>query len=92
MVTMIGNHADWIDFDVQNQYNAFLIHNDATPVGWVYRSEDGGATWRRVAGQAAGWTSGLNKGHICDANNVVVVGDVHGGTTFIAKSVSTITA
>lgn len=81
---LVAGTIDWIDFDPDADYTGYMIHNDATPVGWLYRSEDGGASWYRVPGQTAGWNSGLNGGHICDLNHVYVVGNVHNGTTFVA--------
>jgi photosystem II stability/assembly factor-like uncharacterized protein len=79
--------VDWIAFYGRNRYIGYAIWNDATPVGWLYRSFDGGATWHRVPGQTAGWNSGLNDGHICDQNNAFVVGEAHGGNTFVAAAV-----
>jgi len=77
--------VDWIAFDNGYRYIGYAIFNDGTPVGWVYRSFDGGATWHRIPGQTAGWNSGLNDGWICDANNAFVVGEAHGGNTFVAQ-------
>ena len=73
---------DWIEFD-KFQYVGYLIHNTAALRGYVYKSEDGGADWFMPPNQPV--NSGLNDGHVCDANNVVVTGNVHGATTFIAK-------
>lgn len=79
---LLAGTIDWIDFD-ENGYVGALVYNNATPRGYLYRSEDGGATWIR-------WTTpandGINTGHICDANNVALVGNVHDGTTFVAMA------
>jgi len=73
---------DWIDFDPQDEYVGWLIYNDTGPVGALYRSEDGGATWFEVAGMPV--NAGLNRGFICDLNRVFVVGNAHNTTTFVA--------
>ena len=76
-----------VEFDEGTRYFGVLIHNTAAPVGKVYRSNDGGATWQTPAGQTATWNSGLNDIHICDQNHIVVVGETHDGTTFVASAV-----
>ena len=77
---------DWVEFDVTRRYFGALVYNTAAGVGTLYRSFDGGASWERPSGQTAAWNSGLNSGAICDQNNIVVVGEAHGGTTFVAKA------
>jgi photosystem II stability/assembly factor-like uncharacterized protein len=90
--TRIIDHAagsiDWIEFDPEFKYVGAYIWNDATPDGLLYRSEDGGASWALVPGMPA--NDGLNAGHICDPNNIVVVGpaDAATSTTFMAKATS----
>ena len=79
--------VDWIAFDRTHRYFGGLIHNTAAPVGTLYRSFDGGASWEAPAGQTAAWNSGLNDGWVCDPNNMFVAGEAHGGTTFVAKAV-----
>ena len=77
---------DWIAFDEETRYFGFLIYNTADPLGTVYRSINGGATWRAPAtGQTGSWNSGLNAGHICDQNHAFVVGEAHGGSTMVAQ-------
>ena len=76
-----------LEFDEGTRYFGVLIYNTAASVGKVYRSNDGGATWQAPAGQTATWNSGLNDIHICDQNHIVVVGETHGGTTFVANAV-----
>jgi len=81
-LNLSSGSVDWIEFD-EHQYVGYMIYNTAAPRGYVYRSDDGGATWNRISGQPT--NSGLNDGHVCDANNAVVVGEAHGGNTFAAK-------
>jgi len=76
-----------LEFDEGTRYFGVLVYNTAAPVGKVYRSNDGGATWQAPAGQTATWNSGLNDIHICDQNHIVVVGEAHAGTTFVANAV-----
>lgn len=77
---------DWIAFDEETRYFGFLIYNPPTGAGTVYRSINGGATWRAPAtGQVGQWNSGLNSGHICDQNHAFVVGETHSGNTLIAQ-------
>lgn len=83
-LNLAAGSIDWIEFD-EFQYIGCLIHNTAAPRGYVYISEDGGADWAIQGAQPI--NAGLNDGHMCDANHVVVVGNVYGApaTTFVAK-------
>lgn len=83
-LNLTAGSIDWIEFD-EHQYVGFLIHNTGLPRGYVYKSEDGGADWVVQANQPV--NAGLNDGHVCDANHVIVTGNVYGvgGTTFVAK-------
>jgi photosystem II stability/assembly factor-like uncharacterized protein len=74
----------WIEFEPMAEYVGAFVHNTAAPLGGLYRSEDAGASWWQVPGMPA--NVGLNSGHMCDANNIYVVGNAQGGTTFIARS------
>jgi len=76
---------DWIGFDSDARYFGWLIYNDADGLGHIYRSINGGATWRRPAGQTGAWNSGLNAGFVCDTNSFYFVGEVHGGTTLVGQ-------
>jgi len=76
-----------IEFDESTHYFGVLIYNTPAPVGKVYRSIDGGATWQAPAGQVGAWNSGLTDIFLCDQNHIVTVGEAHGGTTFIANAV-----
>ncbi len=77
---------DWIGRDdyLTDGYVMAYIYNNATPVGSLYRSDDGGASWWPVSGMPT--NAGLNGGFMCDPNTIIVVGDAQGGTTFIAKA------
>jgi photosystem II stability/assembly factor-like uncharacterized protein len=81
---MGSGSIEWIEFDPEAEYVGGMIWNTAAPVGYLYRSEDGGATWQRVPDMPT--NAGLNGGHICDPNHMVVVGNAYSGTTFIAKT------
>jgi hypothetical protein len=83
-VDLGSGSIDWIAFDADNHYVGAMIWNTAAPVGYLYRSENNGAAWRRVSGMPV--NSGLHTGHICDVNHIYVAGAAHGGTTFIAKA------
>jgi len=76
-----------IEFDADTRFFGALIFNTAAPVGTVYRSMDGGASWQAPTGQTATWNSGLTDLFICDQNHIVVCGNAHGGTTFVANAV-----
>lgn len=60
----------------------YLIKNTAAPVGTVYKSIDGGYSWKAVN---AVTNSGLTFLHIIHANLCYVVGQVNGGTSFIGR-------
>lgn len=77
---------DRIVFDDTHRYVGVLIHNTAAGVGMVYRTKNGGASWQLLGGQVGAWNRGLNDISICDQNTLVVVGEVHEGTTFVAKT------
>ena len=78
-----GGSVNWIAFDAEMRYIGALLYNTATPVGHLYRSLDGGATWQIETTPA---NSGLNGGYICDPNHIAIVGEPHNGTTFIAMT------
>jgi photosystem II stability/assembly factor-like uncharacterized protein len=76
--------VDWIEFDPVSHYVAGVIYNDSSPVGHVYRSEDGGASFQEVTDIPT--NSGLNDGFIEDANHMFFVGNVHGGDAFVVET------
>lgn len=77
---------DWIGREElrSNGYVMAYIYNNATPVGSLYRSDDGGATWWEIPNMPT--NAGLNGGYICDPNNIFVCGNAQGGTSFVAKA------
>jgi len=65
----VGN-VRWVEF--YDQEFGYMIHDDATPDGLLFRSTDGGATWEVQTTPA---NDGLNRLVICDPNNVFVAGE-----------------
>lgn len=82
-----GGSIDWIGFDPKAAYVGYYLYNDAAGRGWLYRSEDGGASWAEVRGMPD--NDGLNAAHICDQNHVAIVGNMVAadGTSFFAMTV-----
>lgn len=72
-------------FDNTLRFIGYCIFNTAAPLGTVYRSINGGATWREVTGMPT--NAGLTDLHICDQNTVIAAGNAQGGTTFVAKAI-----
>jgi len=60
-------------FDMDVRYVAYANYNTAAGVGEVYRSSDGGVTWREETVDPAANT-GLNGLFVCDANLLYSVG------------------
>lgn len=60
----------------------FLLKNSAAPLGTVYKSIDGGRSWKEIDTPT---NSGLNFVHICHRNLAYVVGEVNAATSFIAR-------
>jgi len=83
-----GGTVPWLRFDPDAEFVGYAIHNTPAGMGYVYKSEDGGATWFAIANMPT--NSGLNGGHICDQNHMFVVGDAHNQSTFIAKAQPTV--
>jgi photosystem II stability/assembly factor-like uncharacterized protein len=81
-LNLVGGSIDWIGFSEEDGYVGLMLYNDVANRGWAYRSEDGGATWRRIVGQPN--NLGYNGAYICDPNHAVIVGNVYDGSTFIA--------
>jgi len=77
--------VDWIEFDAKHRYFGGLVYNTGAPVGTLYRSIDGGATWQAPQPGNQPDNNGLNSGFVCDQNHIFVVGDLDdGGDTFVA--------
>ena len=75
---------DRVRFDPEYLYVGYAIYNTATPLGHLYRSEDGGVTWTEWASPAAG-NAGYNDVAVCDPNLVYVGGNAMGGLSYVAK-------
>lgn len=82
VVDLGTGHVEKIRFDPDMGYIGFAIYNSATPVGTLYRSEDGGVSWRA---QTTPTNAGLNNLFVGDANTCFVCGNAQGGTTYVAK-------
>ena len=65
-----------------NEYQGFLIHNTAVPVGTVYITQNGGWSWEALTTPT---NTGLN--YICavNASLAFICGEVTAATSFIAK-------
>ncbi len=78
--------VDVIEFEPNNRYVGYLAWTNCSNDGFMYRTEDGGNTW--LAGEI-GLTTPANNGiyalAICDANNLFAGGNVHAGTSWIAR-------
>lgn len=74
-----------IRFDDDFRYFGFMVWDDASPVGTVYRSGDAGNTWDAVGTPATDYlNAGINCVAICDANMAYVGGPAQAGTSFVA--------
>lgn len=65
-----------------NEYQGFVVHNTAAPVGSVWRTNNGGASWEALTTPA---NSGLNSVWAPKASLVFVVGEPNGGTCTVIK-------
>jgi hypothetical protein len=59
-----------------------MISDNASPVGTVHWTKDGGYTWETITTPT---NVGLNALFVCDEWNFFVCGEAQGGTGFIAK-------
>lgn len=80
--TLSGGAWARVRFELEQRYHGFVVGNDGSGNGRVYRTEDGGASWEQVTYLA---NSGLNDLFVIDANHAWVAGEAHGGTAFLAK-------
>jgi photosystem II stability/assembly factor-like uncharacterized protein len=69
------------DIEFANDLMGYLIYDYAGPHGGVLRTLDGGFTWQAVADLPT--NAGLTDLHVCDGNNLFVVGPIQGATGFI---------
>jgi len=75
---------DEIMFDFALNYFGYIAATDGDGLGRLFRSEDGGASWLRVADMPT--NGGFNAAlWVCDQNNGWVGGPAHGGLAFLAK-------
>jgi len=86
LVDLGTGNVNRIRFDPNLAYVGYALYNNATPVGYLYRSEDGGVTWAQQV-NPTGSNSGYNDLFVCDPNMVYVGGEPHplGGTSYVAK-------
>lgn len=68
-----------------NDYQGFLVHNTAAPVGTLYKTNNGGTSWQALTTPT---NVGLNSVWAPSAALAFVVGEAQGGTGFIAKVVA----
>lgn len=64
------------------EFFGVMAHNNATPVGSVFVTINGGFTWQKLTLPA---NAGINDIWICSTRKIYVVGEAQGGTGFIAK-------
>lgn len=70
------------DIKFLNETYGILIADNASPVGTVHWTIDGGYSWSALTTPT---NSGLNAIHICDEWGFYVVGNANSGTGYIAK-------
>lgn len=71
------------DIEFFNDSLGFMIVNNASPVGTVLWTINGGFSWSRLVANS---NSGYNSIFICDEWNIFVAGEANGGTGYIAKA------
>jgi len=74
-----------IVFDNENRYIGTCIFNTGAPVGSVYRTINGGATWAEITGGMPA-NVGLNDLWMCDQNTIIAVGNAYDGQTVVLKT------
>lgn len=77
-----GGDVIHIDFEDDMLYGAWIVRNDSDGDGHVYRSIDGGVSWNEEDEVS---NSGFQAVWAVDMNECYVVGDAHGGITFVGK-------
>jgi photosystem II stability/assembly factor-like uncharacterized protein len=68
------------DIKFTNEMVGMMLHDNASPVGAIYRTIDGGYSWDAVSTPA---NAGLNAIHVFDPNLAVAVGNVSGATAVV---------
>lgn len=74
-----------IVFDNANRFIGACIFNTGAPVGHVYRTINGGATWAEITVGMPD-NAGLNDLWMCDQNVIIAVGNAYDGQTVVIKS------
>lgn len=74
-----------IVFDNANRFIGTCIFNTGAPIGHVYRTINGGATWSEITGGMP-TNVGLNDLWMCDPNTIIAVGDASAGQTMVIKT------
>ena len=74
--------GDVEDIQFVNDHVGWMTVDTAAPVGWAFRTIDGGLTWDRLVTPA---NLGINQLHACDENHAFFVGNTTAGAiSFIA--------
>jgi photosystem II stability/assembly factor-like uncharacterized protein len=71
------------DVAFANDYEGFMLHDTAAPIGWMHKTFDGGHTWERLSTPT---NTGMNALHVCSGMLAYAVGEVYGGTGVILKA------
>jgi photosystem II stability/assembly factor-like uncharacterized protein len=75
--------GDVRDIMFVNDFVGFMAYNNASPVGSVLRTIDGGANWAVISGTPT--NVGLNSIWAVDENTAYTVGEASGGTGVVLK-------
>ena len=75
--------GDVMDIEFLNDHIGYMVRNNASPVGQVQVTIDGGYTWEAMTTPT---NSGLNTVFICDTWNFYVVGEANASFGVIAKA------
>jgi photosystem II stability/assembly factor-like uncharacterized protein len=73
------------DIRFRNELQGFMLTNNASPVGVIHMTIDGGYTWEALTTPT---NAGLNQLYIADEWKIFVAGQAQGGTGFIAKGIA----
>lgn len=65
-----------------NELCGFMIHDNATPVGTIFKTINGGYDWEAMSTPT---NTGLNSLYVCDCNTMYAVGNASGGTAVVFK-------
>jgi len=74
--------GDIADIAFANDLIGYALHNNASPVGEILVTINGGFSWKAITTPT---NAGLNALTIADDSTVYAVGEVQGGTAFVAK-------